>query len=290
MSANKIAETSTSTGTGDFALAGAWNIADSFNTGNLSFNSYYGLNHVFPYMIQDKLGNWESGEGHLSSSTNLVRLSVFNNSLGTTDKVNFPAGDKLVCVPTDARAFGSRMLNKVNYSLTGPSAGVRNATALAVNTLYVMPTLISAPCKLTQVAYTVTSPAAAGKTMRVGIYNLTKQSDTGNSYDSVFPLLIDLGTVDVASSGAKFINVDLKLGQGVYGFAVISDGTPSLMASGTNLLDLGMSPNTYQNQPVSFWNVSSAPAFTALPVTTPNAMSAIMNAPAPQAMIKGGIQ
>lgn len=289
MSANNIAETSTSTGTGDFTLAGA--IVDAANyVYGATFNSFYGVNHVFPYRIEDTSGNWELGEGYLSAASTLVRLNVFNNSLGTTAKINFPVGAKRVYVPTDARAFGSRMLNKVNYSLTGQSTGVRGAAALVASTMYVTPTLITAPCKLTQIAYTVTSPASAGKTMRVGIYNLTKQPDTGNSYDTLFPLLVDLGTVDVASSGVKFINVDLKLGQGVYGFAVVSDGTPSIMTATTNLIDLGLSPNTYQSQPLSMWTVSSAPAFSALPATTPNAMSAVMNAPAHQVMIKGGIQ
>jgi len=288
MSANNIAETSTSTGTGDFVLAGA--IVDAANfIYSETFFSFYKLNHVFPYRISDNNNNWEVGEGYLSSSTNLVRLNVFRNSLETSAKIDFPAGTKQVYVPTDARAFGSRMLNNVNYSLTGQSVGVRNAITMGVNTLYVTPTLIAAPCKLTSIAYTVTSPGGAGKRMRVGLYNLTKQSDTGNSYDTLFTLIADLGTVDVASSGVKSINVDLKLGQGVYGFATITDGTPSVMSAGTNLLELNLSPNTYQNQPLSQWNVVNAVFFTALPATTPNAMSAVMNAGAPQVMIKGGI-
>ncbi len=102
-------------------------------------------------------------------------------------------------------------------------------------------------------------------------------------------MITDLGTVDVASTGLKFINVDINLGQGVYGFATISDGTPSVMSAGTNLLELNLSPNTYQNQPLSQWNIVNAAYFTALPAVTPNAMSSVMNAGAPQAMIKGGI-
>jgi len=288
MSANNIAETSTSTGTGDLTLAGAIVDAANYVYGQ-TFNSFYGLNHVFPYRIEDTASNWEVGEGYLSASTTLVRVNVFNNSLGTTAKIDFPAGAKRVYVPTDARAFGSRMLNNVNYSLTGQSVGVRNAITMGVNTLYVTPTLIVAPCKLTSIAYTVTSPAGAGKRMRVGLYNLVKQPDTGNSYDTLFTLIADFGTVDVATSGLKSINVDLKLGQGVYGFATISDGTPAVMSAGTSLLELNLSPNTYQSQPLSQWNVVNAAYFTALPATTPNAMSAVMNAGAPQVMIKGGI-
>lgn len=288
MSANNIAETSTSTGTGNFTLAGA--IVDAANyIYGATFSSFYGVNHLFPYRIEDTNNNWELGEGYLSASSTLVRQNVFNNSLGTTAKIDFPAGSKRVFVPTEARAFGGRMLNKVNYSLTGQSVGVRGEITLTANRMYVTPTLITAPCRLTKIAYTCTLQAASSS-MRIGIYNLIKQSDTGNNYDTNFTLLVDLGTVDTSTTGIKFINTDIKLGQGVYGFAIISNGAPRIMSSSTNIIDLGLSPNTYQSNPLSHWYNDGASQFTALPATTNGAMAAIMNAGAPQAMILGGIQ
>ena len=288
MSANNIAETSTSTGTGNFTLAGA--IYDTANyVYGFTFNSFYGTSHVFPYRIEDTAGNWELGEGYLSASTTLVRQNVFNNSLGTTAKIDFPAGSKRVFVPTDARAFGARMLNKVNYSLTGQSSGIRGEITLTANRMYVTPTLITAPVRISTIAYTCTLQAASS-TMRIGIYNMIKQPDTGNNYDSVFTLLVDLGTVDTSTTGIKFINTDIKLGQGVYGFAVISNGAPRIMSTSTNIIDLGLSPNTYQSNPLSHWYNDGASQHTALPSTTNGAMAAIMNAGAPQVMLKGGIQ
>lgn len=288
MSANNIAETSTSTGTGNFTLAGA--IVDAANyVYGATFNSFYGTNHLFPYRIEDANSNWELGEGYLSASTTLVRQNVFNNSLGTTAKIDFPSGAKRVFVPTDARAFGARMLNKVNYSLTGQSVGVRGEITLTANRMYVTPTLITAPVRITTIAYTCTLQAASS-TMRIGIYNMIKQPDTGNNYDSVFTLLVDLGTVDTSTTGIKFINTDIKLGQGVYGFAVISNGAPRIMSTSTNIIDLGLSPNTYQSNPLSHWYNDGASQHTALPSTTNGAMAAIMNAGAPQVMLKGGIQ
>lgn len=288
MSANNVAETSTSTGTGNFTLAGA--IIDAANfVYSETFNVAYGVNHVFPYRINDNNNNWELGEGYLSSATTFVRLNVFNNSLGTTAKIDFPAGNKRVFVPTDARAFGARMLNKVNYSLTGQSVGVRGEITLTTNRMYVTPTLITAPVRISTIAYTCTLQAASS-TMRIGIYNMIKQPDTGNNYDSVFTLLVDLGTVDTSTTGIKFINTDIKLGQGVYGFAVISNGAPRIMSTSTNIIDLGLSPNTYQSNPLSHWYNDGASQHTALPSTTNGAMAAIMNAGAPQVMLKGGIQ
>ena len=288
MSANNIAETSTSTGTGNFTLAGA--IVDAANyVYGATFNSFYGTNHLFPYRIEDANSNWELGEGYLSASTTLVRQNVFNNSLGTTAKINFSAGDKRVYVPTDARAYGARMLNQVNWQLPGPSVGIRGEITLTANRLYITPFIVQAPVKLSAIGVTVTL-LAASSTARIGLYNLIKQPDGGNGYDTNFTLLADLGAVDVSTTGIKSISTTLKLGQGVYGFAVISNGAPKLMAGGTALFDMGLSGNSYQYNPVSYWYNDNAPSFTALPANTRGDMPVIMNSGAPQVMIKGGIQ
>ena len=289
MSANNIAETSTSTGTGNFTLAGAWSQSGTFNTGNQTFNGYYGTNHVFPYMIRDTSGNWESGEGYLSASTTLVRQNVFNNSLGTTAKIDFPSGDKIVFVPTDARAFGSRMLNQVNYVLSSNFVGIRGQITMTANRLYITPHIIQAPCYITTIGYTIRTAATTGSTMRVGIYNLIRQPLTGNTYDSNFTLLADLGTVAVDSTGLKAITANIKLGQGVYGIATISNGAPAIMATGTNAADMWLSANTYEGHPITHWYNDSAPSFSALPSTTRADMPVVMNNSAPQAMFRGNV-
>ena len=111
-----------------------------------------------------------------------------------------------------------------------------------------------------------------------------------NNYDSSFSLIVDLGTINVTTAGVKSISTTLKLGQGAYGFAIISNGAPKLMAGTTNLIELGLSPNTYQSNPISHWYEDGASQFTALPATTFGAMAAVMNSAAPQPMIKGGVQ
>lgn len=289
MSANNVAETSASTGTGNIVLGGAWSQPGTYNIHNSTFYSFFGINHVFDYEIRDLLGNREKGEGFLSNANTLVRLNVFTNSVGTTAKINFPTGEKIVFVPTDARAFGSRMLNKVNYSLTPNMIGIRGEITMTANRLYLTPHLIPAPWKVGTIAHTITQGAGSSQ-MRVGIYNVLKQADTGQNYDSNFTLLADLGTIDVSTPGVKAITVDLNLAQGVYLIATISNGAPRIMACGTNVLDLGMAANTYQShQPTHFYN-DGASQFAALPANTFGAMAAIMNAGAPQAAFRGGIQ
>lgn len=66
-SADRVKETSTTTGTGDFTVLGA---VSQF----VSFNAAFGLNKRFPYAIVGQTGTeWETGIGYLSGTTTLVR-------------------------------------------------------------------------------------------------------------------------------------------------------------------------------------------------------------------------
>lgn len=94
--ADRVKETSTSTGTGNFTLAGA---VSQFQ----SFNSAFGTNVEFYYAIVGQTGTeWEVGEGYLSGSTTLVRDVVYSSS-NSNAAVNFSAGTKDVfcTIPAD---------------------------------------------------------------------------------------------------------------------------------------------------------------------------------------------
>ena len=90
--ADRVQETSTSTGTSSFTLAGAV-------TGYQSFAVIGNGNTTF-YTIADQGGaNWEVGIGtYTASGTSLSRDTVLSNSNGNTSPVNFPAGTKTVFV------------------------------------------------------------------------------------------------------------------------------------------------------------------------------------------------
>ena len=89
---DRIKETSTTTGTGDFTLAGA---ATQFKTFASRFTSGTedAADPIY-YCIQGQTGTeWEVGRGYLSGSTTLVRLIVFASS-NSDAAVNFSAGTK----------------------------------------------------------------------------------------------------------------------------------------------------------------------------------------------------
>jgi hypothetical protein len=116
--ADRVKETATTTGTGDFTLDGAV-------TGYRTFNAAQGTNVWFDYCIEAvdgsgvPSGDWEVGQGYLSASTTMVRNRVWASS-NAGALVNFSAGTKNVFITyaaqrgftqgqACARAFGLEM-------------------------------------------------------------------------------------------------------------------------------------------------------------------------------------
>jgi hypothetical protein len=93
--ADRVKETSASTGTGSFTLDGA-------ATGFVTFNAAYSTGVDFNYVI-DAGSAWEVGRGSLSDSTTLARTEVLASS-NSGAAVDFAAGSKDVfsSIPADA--------------------------------------------------------------------------------------------------------------------------------------------------------------------------------------------
>ena len=87
--ADRVKDTTTTTGTGDITLSG------SPPSGFQSFNAALGVGPGFYYSIFSTGSEWEMGEGHLSGSTTLVRDKVLSSS-NAGAAVNFSAGTKTV--------------------------------------------------------------------------------------------------------------------------------------------------------------------------------------------------
>ena len=93
--ADRVKETTTTTGTGAITLAGA---ATQFR----DFNAVFGTNVPFDYAIVGQSGSeWEVGRGYLSGSTTLVREFV-DASSNSNAAVNFSAGTKDVFATASA--------------------------------------------------------------------------------------------------------------------------------------------------------------------------------------------
>lgn len=95
---DKVKETTTTTGTGDLTLSGA---VSNFQT----FNTKFGTNIWFEYMIIGATTEWETGSGYLSGSTTLVRARPLDGSAGAFTLVNFSAGTKDVFFTINKRTI-----------------------------------------------------------------------------------------------------------------------------------------------------------------------------------------
>ncbi|TXH98124.1 MAG: hypothetical protein E6Q75_02450 [Rheinheimera sp.] len=235
MSANKIAETSSSTGTGNFTLAGAWSVPSSFITGNRTFNSFYGLNHRFPYMIQDQLGNWEKGLGFLSAASTLVRETVIDNSLNTTALIDFPAGDKLVMVPSDAGGLWPETLDSGVPMFSATQYGfASSARALVLNRLLLSSFLLARPMLVTGMKIEVTT-AVASSSIKPLIYKAKNQSAV------VTMNLISVGeAIDSSTTGEKVSTVNpVYIAAGQYQIGVVGTGGQAVRCNNAGSMYIG---------------------------------------------------
>ena len=121
---DRVKETSTTTGTGNFTLAGAATGFETFNTGIGTSNTTY-------YCIFEQGTNtFEIGLGTLSGSTTLERTTVINNSSGSTSKISFTGGnlDVFCTMPASKSVY----LDATGTPVGAASAGFALAMAVAL--------------------------------------------------------------------------------------------------------------------------------------------------------------
>lgn len=113
---DRVKETSSSTGTGNFTLGGA-------PTNYQTFNNGVGVGNFCWYCINNLNANeWEVGYGQLTGATTLARLSVMQ-STNSDAPVAFSAGTKEVFV-TLPSAFNNQTLGRTNM-IINPHGSIR---------------------------------------------------------------------------------------------------------------------------------------------------------------------
>lgn len=97
---DRVRDTSTTTGTGDFTLSG------TAPTGYRTFASVANINDNVYYCIVGQTGEWEVGYGTLTATTTLQRARVITSS-NSGNLVTFSAGSKDVFITAPARLMRS---------------------------------------------------------------------------------------------------------------------------------------------------------------------------------------
>ena len=118
--ADRVRETSTTTGTGPFTLAGAV-------IGYQSFGAAIGSGNTTYYAISNPgVNEWEVGIGTVGSGT-LARTTVLASSTGTS-LVSFTAGSKDVFVtyPAEGAVFADNAITLTNKTISGSSNTLSN--------------------------------------------------------------------------------------------------------------------------------------------------------------------
>lgn len=118
--ADRVRETSTTTGTGPFTLAGAV-------IGYQSFSSAVGNGNTTYYAISNPgINEWEVGIGTVGAGT-LTRTTVLASSTGTA-AVDFTAGSKDVFVtyPAEGAVFADNAITLTNKTISGSSNTLTN--------------------------------------------------------------------------------------------------------------------------------------------------------------------
>jgi len=181
--ADRVKESTTTTGTGSLTLAGAVAQFESFNTA-------FGTANPFYYVITDANGtDWEVGTGELSDATTLVRTTVHQSSNGDA-KINLSAGTHTVfcsapavfladlasktgklsqfAATTSAELAGvisdetgsGALVFATSPALTTPSLGVATATSVNGTTIPSSKTLVVTTDKLSALAATTSAELA----------------------------------------------------------------------------------------------------------------------------------
>lgn len=122
---DRVLETTTTTGTGSFTLAGP-------PSGYQSFNDGVGVsNTTFYAVFNTSAAEWELGLGTLSNSTTLARTTVYSSS-NADAAVNFSAGTKNVFVTLPASKLDGTVIGGVS-----PAAGTFTDVTLSTGQLHV---------------------------------------------------------------------------------------------------------------------------------------------------------
>jgi hypothetical protein len=233
--ADRVQETSTTTGTGSFTLAGAV-------TGYQTFASVLATADTTYYTIADQGGaNWEVGLGTFTSPSTLARTTILSSS-NAGSAVNFTAGTKAVfitypagrsvlsnssgVVPVNVGGTGAATLTANNVILGNGTSAVQfvapgtNGNVLTSNgTTWASTTPAAGPATYVRTAFTAT----AGQTTFTVAYTVGAVQ--------VFVNGILLNSADyTASNGTSVVLASACLVGDIVEFIAISNGSLSLSA------------------------------------------------------------
>lgn len=226
MLANKVKETTSTTGAGSFTTTGA---VAGFQT----FNNAFGLNQRFAYWALDETANtWETGIGYLSGTTTLVRETVLDNSSGGATAINFANAPSLFNGLNKSNALPLTGAEPAKYivsqHLTNHGSG--DAAQQDANEIWYYPFLLMNPDTYDAFSLQV---SVGGGNCRVALYDV--KGGLPNNIIAVHDT-----TLSISTSGQKIATFDggsVFLPAGWYYIGVVTSGTPSFRGGSGNSIE-----------------------------------------------------
>jgi len=135
ITADRVRDTSTSTGTGSFTVSG------TAPTGFRTLSAVLSVSDTFYYAIQSQTdGSWEVGLGTYSSANTFARTTVLSSS-NAGSAVNFSAGTKDVFLTLAATRTIQREADGSVYDASGAGSDrIFFLNGITVNSNYTIPT------------------------------------------------------------------------------------------------------------------------------------------------------
>lgn len=135
ITADRVRDTSTSTGTGNFTVSG------TAPTGFRTLSAVLSVNDTFYYAIQSQgLNEWEVGLGTYSSANVFARTTVLSSS-NAGSAVSFSAGTKDVFLTLAATKTIQRNADGSVYGASGNNGdSIFHINGITVNANYTIPT------------------------------------------------------------------------------------------------------------------------------------------------------
>jgi hypothetical protein len=131
--ADRVKESSTTTGTGSYVLAGALSNFQAFSSKMANNDECY------YHAVDDGGSGFEVGVGRWTTGGNLVRLEIFDSS-NSGAAVSWSAGTRTISIGLPAAAAIPSKIRYKNFTFAGSRTSVFDFTAFAANEA--MPTLV----------------------------------------------------------------------------------------------------------------------------------------------------
>lgn len=192
-------------------------------------------------------------DGHVRWNATTKRMQMDTTNTGTYADIPV-SGDY---------SSAAAVADKVAVFATGTyysPRGARSAFAAVQDRLNIVPMLVPKDQRFVRIGAEVTTLAAAS-TVRLGIYNI---GPTGLPTT----LVLDAGTIDASTTGAKELTIDVTLPAGLYGLAAVAQGgAPSVRTlTGGGALEVGsgsIASSTLSNPNTGFYSTGVSGALPA---------------------------